>query len=72
MNLTKVTLPGRCSRYCGSMAEGREYRLAFMEEFQVPKKAVLVEPATVPTNKLDLIAFLNQFLVEIDAHSERA
>ena len=54
------------------MAEGREYRLAFMEEFQVPKKAVLVEPATVPTNKLDLIAFLNQFLVEIDAHSERA
>lgn len=71
MNLTKVTLPGRCSRYCGSMAEGREYRLAFIQEFGVPKKQVLVEPAVVPTQKLDLIAFLNDMLATIDAAGER-
>ena len=67
MNLTKVTLPGKCARYCASMAEGRAYRVAFMEEFGVPKKKVLVEPATVSTQKADLIQFLNDMLATIDA-----
>ena len=67
MNLVKVTLPGKCERYCGSMAEGREYRLIMMNEFQVPKKSILVEPATILTSKPDLIGFLNGLLTRIDA-----
>ena len=66
MNCTKVTLPGRCERYCASTAEGRAYREIFMQEFGVKKKEVMIEPATILTSKPDLIAFLNSLLTHID------
>ena len=68
VNCQLVSLDGKCDRYVASVAEGRVMRELMMEEFKVPKKAVTITPETIPTNKEDLIAFVNELLVRIDAH----
>jgi len=70
MNCTTVTLPGKCMRYVASVAEGRQMREIFIQEFGCKKKDVLIEPANILTGKPDLIALLNELLVQIDAHGK--
>lgn len=70
MNCTVVTLPGKCTRYVASVAEGRQMRDLFMQEFGCKKKDVAIEPATILTSKPDLIALLNEMLATIDAHGK--
>jgi hypothetical protein len=67
MNCTKVTLKGKCERFCASTAEGRLMRDAIMQEFNCKKKEVLVEPCQILTSKPDLIFFLNELMTRIDA-----
>jgi hypothetical protein len=57
-------------RYVASTAEGRQMREIFMQEFGVKKKEVLIQPCQILTSKPDLIAFLNEMLVQIDAHGK--
>ena len=67
MNLWQTELKGKCRRVAASQADGRLMRDAIMAEFNVPKKAVALQPLDVPTKKEDLIGFLNELLATIDA-----
>jgi hypothetical protein len=68
-----IHLKGKCERYAGTGADARTFRNAIMEEFNVPKKKVLIQPTEIPTQKDALIEFINNLLARIDkevAHVE--
>ena len=67
MNLWICKLPGKCTRFVASQADGREMRELFMQEYSVKKKDVALEPVQVPTHKDELLQFLNEAYAEIDA-----
>lgn len=67
LNLWICKLPGKCTRFVASQADGREMRDLFMQEYSVKKKDVALEPIQVPTSKSDLLEFLNRAYQTIDA-----
>ena len=67
MNLWIVRLPGKCQRYAASQADAKVFRDAFIEEYGVKKKEVVVEPCDVPTRKQELLEYLNLMQATIDA-----
>ena len=71
MQCNVVTLPGKCKRYVASTAEGRVMRELFIQEFNCKKKDVTIEPAVIPTQKADLLLFVNEMLTRIDAEAAK-
>ena len=67
MHCHKITLKGKIERYAATGADARTFRNAIMEEFHVSKKSVLIQPAEIPTAKNELLEFVNNLLVRIDA-----
>jgi hypothetical protein len=67
MNLWITKLPGKCTRFTASQAEGRIMRDAMIEDYGCKKKEVSIEPIDVPTKKPELIEFLNEAYATIDA-----
>ena len=57
-------------RFAASMAEARVRRTELMEQFNLPKKFVHVEPIDVPTQKAELISFINGLLKTYDKAPE--
>jgi len=65
-----VTLKGKCERYAGTGADAKVFRQAIMDEFGITnKKAVIIEPAEIPTQKDDLLEFMNDLLTRIDGQT---
>lgn len=72
MQMYKVTakaapalFPVGC-RFAASMAEARVRRTELMEQFNLPKKFVHVEPVDVLTQKAELLGFINGLLKTYD------
>lgn len=57
-------------RYAGSMTEVKEKRNELMEKFEVKKKDVEIAEIEIPTNKADLLIFLNDLLEHHDLPSD--
>lgn len=54
------------TRYAGTNALARETRDELVEKFGVKKKDVTIEKAEIPHQKDELIAFVNELLMETD------
>jgi hypothetical protein len=66
MQCQLVSLDGVCDRLVPSVADGRTMRDLMMEEYGVPKKAITITPEEVPTNKVDLLDYINKVLARVD------
>lgn len=66
MQCQLVSLDGVCDRLVPSVADGRVMRDLMMEEYGVAKKAVTITPEEVPTNKVDLLDYINRVLARVD------
>ena len=66
MNAHVIILPGKCERYATSTAEARQYRELMMQEFGVKKKEITIQPINIPTQKVDLLEFINNLLTRIE------
>lgn len=67
----KVDASNGAVRYAKSVAHARELRDELVEQFGLRKKDVSIDDEVeIPTNKADLIDFLNQLLAEFDPEVE--
>lgn len=58
------------TRYAGTNALARETRDELVEKFGVKKKDVTIEKAEIPHQKDELIAFVNELLMETDVSGD--
>lgn len=57
-------------RYAGSQAEVREFKRVFKDKFNTKPADINIEEIEIPTNKVDLLDFLNEAAEATDASVE--
>lgn len=63
---------GGLRRYAGSQTEVREKRDEIMELAGIKKKDVTHEEVEIPTNKAELIPFINEIVIELETNTAEA
>jgi len=69
MNLQKITGFG-FTRFAGSQGEATKIRMALADEHGLKKNSITIEAIEVPTNKADLLPFLNELAAIADPKAE--
>ena len=54
-----IVVSAQSTRFAGSEAEARQLRMAMVEKTGIKKSQITIEGIEIPTNKPDLLAFLN-------------